>query len=214
MSRLFRVAGLSLLMLAAFGSLKASATTVTPDDPIVRTRGGGGSIQFFTLPFTFSFGSFPDDPDGPVDPDDPEGPGSNCSVGPDSIHTELTAVTCNFQNLTNQTISLLNFTFGIPGDTSSLIFDTEDPDERWGSGDDRSITAAGARFTGGNGLVSGSCIEGCSGGEFAVDIIGFPEGTTVSMTADVTAVPEPASLMLIGTGLALAAGRARRRVRR
>jgi hypothetical protein len=63
------------------------------------------------------------------------------------LHPELNAVSCDFQNLTGQTISLLKFTFGIPGDTSTLIF-TEDPDERWGGGSDRTIVENGARFTG------------------------------------------------------------------
>jgi hypothetical protein len=207
MSRLCRVSGLSLLLIAVFGSLPASATPLT-SDPIVRTRGGGGSLPFFSLPFTFNFGAFPDESGEPAPP-------SNCSFGPDSFHPELNAVSCDFQNLTNQTISLLKFTFGIPGDTSTLDFNTEDPDERWGGGSDRTINEFGARFTGGLGLVSGTCAgDDCTGGHFSVDIVGFPAGSTIEMTADVAAVPEPATLFLLGTGLAFATGRARRRARR
>lgn len=115
-----------------------------------------------------------------------------------------------FPDLTGQTISLLKFTFGISGDTSTLIF-TEDPVERWGGGSDRTIVENGARFTGGLGLVSGTCEGDLCTGEFAVDIVGFPARWIINMTADVAAVLEPATLLLLGTGLALATGRSRRR---
>jgi len=119
-------------------------------------------------------------------------------------------VSCEFQNLTGQAISLLDFQFGIPGDPTGLVFTTQDPDSLWNTS---SIDQFGAHFAGG-GIASGVCdIEFCFGGDFFVDLIGFPEGTNITAVAS-TEVPEPASLMLLGTGLGLGAAFISRRQRK
>lgn len=180
-------------------------------DPIVRTRGGGtGSYQIFSLPYFFDFGAFPTDPDTlPAN----IGLGDNCTVGTD-IPSGLPMVSCEFQNLTGQTISLLDFQFSIPGDPTGLLFTTESvPDNLWNT---RTIDQFGAHFAGG-GIASGVCTGDidvvCLGGDFGIDLIGFPEGTNITAVAS-TEVPEPASLVLLGTGLGLGAALISRRRRK
>ena len=169
MNRLCRVGGLSLLM-CALGALQASATPLV-GDPIVRTRGGGGSIQIFGLPFTFDFGVFPIAADG-------------CTSGQDTEFPSLTAVSCDFQNLTGSTISELNFTFGSPTSLQLTLEDTSGffPDRFPPDG-----TFALAAHFGGGGIPTGFCDgDVCSGGEFGIDLVGFPDGTTAFVTSEST----------------------------
>jgi len=188
--------------MCALGALQASASPLL-GDPIVRTRGGGGSIQIFAgeLPFTFDFGTFPLGPDNP-----------NCTSGLNTDFPGMNVVSCDFQNLTGFPINDLSFRFtSLTGDPLELTLqDTSGffPDRSPADGS----FALNAHF-GGGGVPSGSCFEGCFGGEFAIDLAGFPDGATAIVTMDSTSVPEPASLLLLGTGLAIAA-RGRWRFRR
>jgi len=191
-------------------------------DPIVRTRGGSiGSVPIFSLPAFFDFypddtASFPDLPTNPVF-------ASSCITGTTDGTTDdfpefsedLDFLTCEFENHTSSAITSLNFTFDIPGDTSSLIFQALDPD---GFFSIEGIDENGALFAGGTGIPAcgaigegGFCFEPF---HFLVDFYGFPVGTRMTMTAaEADAVPEPATLTLFGTGLVLVAGRLRRRRR-
>ncbi len=196
MFRVVKISALALL-LSVIAASQTSAATIL--DPIVRTKAGGTSIGIPPpLPFVFPFGSFPTDPDGSD---------SNCGFIEDGDpFGDL--VFCTFQNLTGQTIQFLDFDFGLPGSPGSLVF--------FGRGSGRFLrletaNSAGAQFIGG-GIPSGFCdeIEGCFGGEFIVELVGFPEGTIIDMTAAASAVPEPMTLTLVATGLALGAGARRR----
>jgi hypothetical protein len=123
----FCATSLTALVMVVGGVTAAAASPIL--DPIVRTRGGGtGSYQIFSLPYFFDFGAFPTDPDTlPAN----IGLGDNCTVGTD-IPSGLPMVSCEFQNLTGQTISLLDFQFSIPGDPTGLLFTTESvPDNLW-----------------------------------------------------------------------------------
>jgi len=179
------------------------ATATTLLDPIVRTKAGGGSIPINALPFSFDFGTFPDDPDGEL--------GTDCfkTVNFEFDTEGLDQVTCTFQNLSGEPITLLDFDFGGLNDT--LTFQVID--EGGFFGNVGPIDQFGALFTAGElfGIPSFCEGEGCN--VFSVDLIGFLEGSTVSMsTQPDDVVPEPASLMLLGTGLTgLAFARRRRR---
>ena len=196
-----------VLALALGPALEAAATPLLID-PIVRTRQGTiGSIPIFDLPFVYDF--YPGDETFPSDPD---GTDANCITG---FENDLFLVTCEFQNFTGQAITLLDFDFLLPDgtDPDTLIFVADDPDNLF---DFEDIDEQGALFTGGLGIPT--CTfdgEFCFGGHFLIDLVGFPEGTRISMLADVAAdaVPEPATLTLLATGLGLAAARRRRRAR-
>jgi hypothetical protein len=196
MLRLLKVSVLAF-MLSVGAAVQASASTII--DPIVRTKLGGGSITIPPpLPFDFSFGSFPTDPDGL---------GSNCFVDPD-IDPAGILVSCAFQNQSGQTIQFLDFDFLLPGPPGSLVFTAEDPNDLFAS---ETANSAGAQFLGG-GIAPAICDVECFGGEFIIELVGFPEGTIIDMTAAANAVPEPATLTLVVTGIGIAFARRRRKV--
>ena len=207
MFRLIKISALALL-LAMVAAIQASAATI--QDPIVRTRTGpGASIHITSLPFIFDWGTFPTPP-----PDTPDDPFTDCSAGTD-IDTDLPMVSCHFLNLTGEAIGFLDFQFNYDDITGSIPdlseFQTQDPNEFWNF---RTIDQFSAQFIGG-GIPALNCpFEGeCVPFDFFVDLIGFPDGTHVTMTADASAVPEPMTLTLLATGLALGAG-ARRRTKK
>jgi hypothetical protein len=199
MLRLLKISVLAFVL--SFGAaVQASAATII--DPIVRTKLGGGSIPIpAPLPFFFSFGVFPTDPDGEL--------GTNCFVDPD-IDPMGILVSCAFQNQTGETIQFLDFDFLLPGPPGSLVFTAEDPDNLFDF-EFASPTGEGAQFLGGG--IAPCNFDGdlCFGGEFIIELVGFPQGTVIDMTAAATAVPEPATLTLVATGIAMAVARRRRR---
>ena len=203
MFRLVKISALALL-LSVIGIVHASAETIT--DPIVRTKAGGGSIGI--PPLNFSFGTFASDPDGA---------GDNCFVGTD-FETSLTLVSCAFQNLTGETITSLNFDFdyGAVSGGPPPIEEFSAVDEG-GFFDFQNINQFSAVFGGGGGIPPAFC-EGelCVpfGGEFIVELVGFPTGTVIDMVVNETEVPEPMTLTLLATGLALGAGARRRTQKR
>jgi hypothetical protein len=208
MIRLPRIALVAVVL--CLGASEAAALPFL--DPVVRTRTGSGSIPIFSVPFFFDFGAFPDDPDGLSDPDCFSGVTANFGHGiPDGVPM----VSCDFQNLTGQPITLLDFVFS-PPDPSPDLFQIFDDGGFFGMGG-LDITNAGAQFAlSGDNLGIPPCvfvIESCVGGEFGIDLVGFTTGTNISMTASDPAVPEPATLTMLGAGLVLAAAGYRRRRR-
>jgi hypothetical protein len=184
--------------LAAALIVAATVAASPVRDPIVRVREGGESIPIDSLPFMFDFGSFPSNPDA-----------DNCTVDTELVGDDLLPrVSCGFQNRTGMTISLLELGFNIPDDAGDLAFFVEDPDGLFAM---RFIDPEGALFEGG-GIPSVSCDEAephCTGGEFIIDLVGFPQGSGVVMDAD-EQVPEPGALFLLATGAAVAGLRRRR----
>ncbi len=204
---MFRVVKVSAfaLLLSVVAALHASAATIT--DPIVRTKKGpGASIPINSLPFFFDWGSFPTVPPGFE---------SDCFSGEED---SMPLVSCEFVNNTGQNIGFLGFNFdytnAVSGPPDVSEFFTEDGT---GEGDaigwtNRPINQFSAQFFGG-GIPALDCpFEGeCVPFVFVVDLVGFPEGTNITMVAAASEVPEPMTLSLVGTGLAMAALRRRRR---
>ena len=193
MSTAARRAALGALLLCSMFAADALAEPII--DPIVRVREGGDSIPITGLPFTYDFGAFPGDPDGS---------GIDCFTGTDSA-TELPLVACSFQNLTGRTIALIDLFFAIPPDPGPLAFFIEDPDGLFGRA---SISPAGALFAGGRGISSAVCDgDSCFGGEFVIELVGFPSGTGITVTI---AAPEPGVLGLLAVAAVFAGLRRRR----
>jgi hypothetical protein len=209
MFRLLKLIALALLV-SVVAANRVSATTIM--DPIVRTRSGaGGSIRITGLPFSLDWGSFPTPP-----PDTPGDDEDDCFNGP--MESGMFVVTCHFLNQTGQTINFLNFDFdysgtdsGEPPPLGSFFAQDGTPGDGNAIGwNIRAINQFNAQFIG-NGIDPEICPEGCFGGHFFVGLIGFPDGTRVTMTALAEPVPEPMTLTLLATGLALGAGARHRR---
>ena len=195
MFRLVKISAL-VLLLSVVVVIHASADTII--DPIVRTRAGGTSIAVVQpLPFPYDFGLFPTVPDA-----------DNCFLGSDP---EGVMVSCSFQNQTGEFLTFLDFDFTLPGSPGSLVFTAVD---EGGFFQFTPANSSGAQFLAGSfaGIPPAICdIEfGCDGGEFIIDLVGFPTDTRITMLAG-TEVPEPMTLTLVATGLALGAAARRRR---
>lgn len=169
----------SALILLAFGiaAMPASADPITLD-PIVRVRYAGGSVPIYALPFSFDFGALPNDPDGA---------GTDCLVFSEAAGT---GVGCMFANYTGEPITYLRVAYTNP-QPGSLVFAVEDPDSIFSS---EMIDPHAATFSGG-GIPDGR--------HFIIDLVGFPVGTTATLSTVPTSVPEPSSsLLLFAVGLA------------
>ncbi len=210
MGRLLSLGALACVL--SFGAAVDAAATPFLD-PIVRTRGGSiGSVPIDELPMFFDL--YPDEFDVsfPELPSNPIFAGSCNKGSTDEFGGTLDFVACEFENTLPQAITSLSFTFAAPGYPDGSIFTPIDEDGFFASA---TMGPEGALFTGGAGIPG--CVPDIEGGfcnpfHFLVEFYGFPEGTRMTMTvAQADAVPEPATLMLLGTGLLLAAAARRRR---
>lgn len=193
---------LVLVTAAAILSCSGALASPIPPDPIVRVRDGGFSIPIDSLPFAFGFIFELDGGGTPINPD-----AGNCMVGQDATVLGFDDpaepyVSCGFQNKTGQFISLLDFLYTTQmGPTFA-----QDPDGFFVSA---MAFPSAAQFAGGG---IPPCIfdgEFCFGGEFIIDWVGYSNGSSISMTA--SQVPEPAALLLVGSGVVLAGLRRRQR---
>ena len=201
-----RIGALSLLV-SVVAAIQVSAGTIM--DPIVRTRSGAGGSIPIPPNNPFNWGTFPGLPPGFDPPDCDTG-----FEGPDL----LPLVTCEFVNETGQPINFLGFSFDYTDATEPVpplsefdIQDGNNPENAIGW-DTLNINQSGAQFIG-SGIPAFDCpFEGeCIPFHFFVDLVGFPDGTHVTMTALAEPVPEPMTLTLLATGLALGAGARHRR---
>ena len=123
----------------------------------------------------------------------------------------MALVGCTFQNQTGMTISFLQLAYLLGPNTGGLVFTVEDPDGLFAASP---INASAATFTGG-GEKPGipTCDwdgKKCYGGEFAVELVGFPAGTTAGMTAT---VPDGGTTAMLLGGALMGLGALRRKFR-
>jgi hypothetical protein len=193
----WRIGLIMLAIVAAVAWLSVGDVMAGPvTDPIVRVRGGGNSIPILALPFTFDFGTFPAPPDSP-----------NCYANSEN---GMDLVGCYFQNQTGMTISFLQLDYILGLNSGGLEFTAEDVNGLFATS---AADASAATFTGGAGIPTcGWDGATCYGGEFTIELLGFPDDTTIGMTA-ASAVPDSGStLLLLGLGMTgLAAVRRRLR---
>ncbi len=173
-----------LVMAALISSCPALADTIPPIDPVIGVRGGGGTNGGFTGTELFSFTT---------------AGGATCVGG---LCTLLTPV---FPNATGGPIFNFGFLFSAPQGPFSVdslsIFQT------------LTIVSASEAILSGGTIPPFFCNEGNNGcvGEFFFSFKDVPEGNTATVTSN---VPEPATAILLLSGLGLmVARRSRQRAR-
>lgn len=183
---------IALLLLAA--PLYADSVTPVPD-PVIIVRQGTGSIDLFTNTYSLSFPNHP----GCIN----WGPGGYPGFGGQfQIYAGIApAMTCVFRNVTGAPITSLQITITsaqLPLSLASDVFTTF------------TQTPNGGIATFALGSIPNAVIPPSGNPEFALDLIGFAEGTTFTIQAN---VPEPGTLGLMLMG-AVAWGARRRLARR
>lgn len=168
----------------AVAALCAPAFAEGVQDPqIIIRSGGGGTINITSLPFNVDPALVAVTPN--------QNNVFDCWAATFTVGTgTLPGYTCVFQNETGAPLTGLAFTFG---GSQGPLFGGGDIFGAWHQNGDAVIY-----FTGG---------AIAPGQEFFIDFVGFQPGTTF----DVAPVPEPATLALVGSGLAAIAIRRRRK---